>query len=85
MGRDLVQFFQGARVRCGECGKEAEFAKSGSGGGDTLARQAGWLIQWPKPFVRCPDCAAAFRSGLAAAYAAALAPTNPQEHDDENL
>lgn len=50
-------FFSGARVVCGKCGKNQEFSKHASGGGDTLARQAGWQIEWrPRPYVRCPKC-----------------------------
>lgn len=53
-------FFRGARVICGGCGKRQEFAKMAGGGGDTQARAAGWQIEWrPRPFVRCRDCRSA--------------------------
>lgn len=49
-------FFRGVRVICGVCGKKADFCKAVSAGGDYEARQAGWLIKWPEPIVRCPTC-----------------------------
>lgn len=50
-------FFGGATVKCGQCLASKSFAAPGGGGGDTLARKAGWKIEWlPQPFVRCPSC-----------------------------
>ncbi len=55
--RDRCDFFRGASVRCGACGKSKDFADPAGGGGDNVARKAGWRIEWrPAPFVRCPDC-----------------------------
>lgn len=53
---DRCDFYQGAAVQCGGCGKRQDFAKKAHGP-DALAREAGWTIEWrPRPYVRCPKC-----------------------------
>lgn len=55
-GSSNVSLQNGERHRSGVCGKTQEFAASGGGGGDNLARKAGWTVEWrPQPFVRCPN------------------------------
>lgn len=54
---DRCDFFSGAHVVCGDCGTQRDFIRRGAGGGDAMAREAGWQIEWrPRPFVRCPNC-----------------------------
>lgn len=56
-------FLHGARVRCGQCDKVQTFSGE-AGGGDNMARKAGWTIVWrPQPFVRCPKCQAPKAAG----------------------
>jgi hypothetical protein len=82
--QDMCDFFRGAIVRCGACGKLQQFGIP-SYGGDTLARQAGWQIEWrPLPFVRCPKCRVASPQRIAQEARTTTPPSSDGEGAQQN-